>query len=160
MPLEGWVRGQSARAAPGPREPRRWRGRRGFPVLASTLELVLALGALGGGLALMLGPRGDILHLPVSALSGSPFDTYFVPGLMLFSILGLGPLVVAGLAWRGNRSAPALTSGVGAALLVWIAVEIVMVGYTSSPPLQAVYLILGVALALIGGAWGVRRGAT
>ena len=51
---------------------------------ALALEVVLSIGALAGGLILMLAPRGEILPLPLSALAGSPFDTYFVPGLILF----------------------------------------------------------------------------
>jgi hypothetical protein len=56
------------------------------------LEVLLSIGALGGGLVLMIAPRGEIMPLPLSALAGSPFDTYFVPGLILFSVLRLGPL--------------------------------------------------------------------
>ena len=47
---------------------------------AIALEVFLGLGAVGGGLALMAGPNGEILPVPVSALSGSPFANYFVPG--------------------------------------------------------------------------------
>lgn len=49
---------------------------------AIALELFLALGALGGGAALMLGPRGQIIPLPLSALAGSPFADYFGPGAL------------------------------------------------------------------------------
>jgi hypothetical protein len=55
------------------------------------LEVFLGVGALGGGGALMLGSRGETIPLPVSALKGSPFETYFVPGMILFCALGLGP---------------------------------------------------------------------
>lgn len=41
--------------------------------IALEVELFLALGALGGGAALMLGPRGQIIPLPLSTLAGSPF---------------------------------------------------------------------------------------
>ena len=64
---------------------------------ALVLEVLLSLGALGGGLVLMIAPSGEIMPLPVSALAGSPFDTYLMPGLILFGVLGLGPLVAAGL---------------------------------------------------------------
>ena len=55
---------------------------------AVVLAACLWLGAstLAGGAALMIGPRGEIVPLPLSALRGSPFDTYFVPGLILFTI--------------------------------------------------------------------------
>ena len=42
---------------------------------------------------------------------------------------------------------------VGAALLVWVAVEIAIIGYSNEPPLQAIYLVLGVAITVVGLAW-------
>jgi hypothetical protein len=41
------------------------------------------------GAALLVGPNGEIIRLPVSALAGSPFINYFVPGAVLFVVLGL-----------------------------------------------------------------------
>ena len=121
--------------------------------IAIALEVFLAIGALGGGAALLLGPRGEILPLPVSALAGSPFANYFVPGVILFAIIGLGPLGAALLAWRRHPVAPLLALAVGAALLVWLVVEIAIVGYASNPPLQPLYLALGVVMVLVGGGW-------
>jgi hypothetical protein len=53
------------------------------------------------------------MPLPLSALAGSPFDTYLVPGLILFGVLGLGPLVAAGLAWLRRPAAPVAAFVVG-----------------------------------------------
>jgi peptidoglycan/LPS O-acetylase OafA/YrhL len=122
------------------------------------LEILLGTGAIGGGLALMAGPNGEIIPLPVAALSGSPFANYFVPRAVLFTIIGLGPLGAAVLAWRRHRLAPLAAFAVGVALLGWLIVEIALVGYSSDPPLQALYLGLGAAIALIGIAW-IRRHA-
>ena len=117
------------------------------------LEILLSLGALGGGLALMLGPRGEIIPLPVSALAGSPFDTYFVPGLILFVVLGVGPILAADLAWLRQPVAPlaALLTGIG--LLIWLLVEIAIVGFSSDPPLQPFYLVLALAIVVTGLRW-------
>jgi hypothetical protein len=120
---------------------------------AIALEVFLALGALGGGAALMLGPRGQIIPLPLSALAGSPFVDYFVPGAILFLVIGLGPLAAAVLARRRHRLAPLLACAAGGALLTWLAVEIAIVGYSNEPPLQAFYLALGMVLVLVGLGW-------
>ena len=135
-------------APPKNDSPRAPRGR--LAAAAIGLEILLGVGALGGGLALMWGPRGEILPLPVTALSGSPFADYFVPGAILFVIIGLGPLVAAVLTWRRHRVTPLLTCAVGTALLVWLVVEIAVVGYSNHPPLQALYLGLGAVITLIG----------
>ena len=117
------------------------------------LEVLLSLGALGGGLVLILAPRGEIMPLPLSALAGSPFDTYLGPGLILFSVLGLGPLVAARLAWLRHPFAPVAAFVVGVALLIWVAVEIAIIGYSNEPPLQAIYLTLGAAITLGAIGW-------
>ena len=120
---------------------------------ALLLEVLLSIGALGGGLILMLAPRGEIMPLPLSALAGSPFDTYFVPGLILFGVLGLGPLIAAHFAWRRHPLAPTAAFVVGAGLLIWVAVEVAIIGYSNEPPLQAIYGILGVAIVLVALRW-------
>ena len=117
------------------------------------LEVVLSLGALGGGFVLILAPRGEIMPLPLSALAGSPFYTYLGPGLILFSVLGLGPLVAARLAWLRHPFAPVAALVVGVALLIWVAVEIAIIGYSNQPPLQAIYLTLGAAITLGAIGW-------
>jgi hypothetical protein len=45
-----------------------------------------------------------IIPIPVSALSGSPFANYFVPGAILFTIFGIGALGAAVLAWRPSTA--------------------------------------------------------
>ena len=96
--------------------------------IALALEVLLGIGAIGGGLILMIAPRGEIMPLPLSALAGSPFDTYFVPGVILFGVLGLGPLIAARLAWLRHPLAPMAAFVVGAGLLIWVAVEVAIIG--------------------------------
>ena len=120
---------------------------------ALALEVVLGIGALAGGLILMLAPRGEILPLPLAALAGSPFDTYFVPGMILFGVLGFGPLAAARLAWMHHPLGPVAAFIVGAGLLIWVAVEVAIIGYSNEPPLQAIYGILGVAIVLVAIRW-------
>ena len=117
---------------------------------AVCLELFLSLSALGGGLALILGPRGEIIPLPLGLLNGSVFATYFLPGLVLFLVLGLGSMAAAWITWRGHRRGPLATITTGFALLIWMGVEIFIVGYSNQPPLQPIYIALGVSLVGIG----------
>ena len=120
---------------------------------AIVLEILLSIGALGGGIVLMIAPRGEIMPLPVSALAGSPFDSYFAPGLILFAVLGLGPLVAARLAWLRHPLATAAALAVGVGLLIWVGVEVAIIGYSNEPPLQAVYAVFGVAIVFIAARW-------
>jgi hypothetical protein len=124
------------------------------------LEVLLGIGALGGGLVLIVAPRGEIMPLPLSALAGSPFATYLGPGLILFSVLGIGPFLAARLAWVRHPLGPFAAVVVGVALLIWVAVEIAIIGYSNEPPLQAIYLAMGVALTVVALGWLAETRAT
>ena len=57
----------------------------------------LALGAIGGGAVLIISPTGEMLGLPLSSFKNMPFNSYLIPGIILFSILGVIPslLIIA-----------------------------------------------------------------
>jgi hypothetical protein len=131
--------------------------RRRLATASIVLESVLGVGAIFGGLALMVGPHGEILPLPVSALAGSPFASYFVPGAVLFTVLGLGSLGAVVLAWRRHPLAPFGAFAIGAVLLIWLSVEVAIVGYSNHPPLQALYVGLGVVMISVALVW-MRQG--
>jgi len=54
----------------------------------------LALGAIGGGAVLMISPTGEMMGLPLSSFKNMPFNSYLIPGIILFSVLGISPLVL------------------------------------------------------------------
>jgi len=57
----------------------------------------LALGAIGGGIVLMISPSGELLGLPLSEYKNIPFDSFLIPGIVLLSVIGIIPslLIVA-----------------------------------------------------------------
>lgn len=64
------------------------------------LHLFLGLGGVYGGMMLILGPDGSLLGMDVRWLDHSPFTTFIIPGLILFTMVGLFPLfVLMGLLW-------------------------------------------------------------
>jgi len=40
---------------------------------------------------LIVSPSGDLLKMPLSLIEKSPFRSYLIPGIILFSVLGLAP---------------------------------------------------------------------
>jgi len=54
----------------------------------------LALGAIFGGGALIISPSGELLRMPLSNLGTSPFKDFLIPGIILFSILGVIPVIL------------------------------------------------------------------
>lgn len=61
-------------------------------------------------------------------------------------MLGVFPVIVFRGLWKRQAWARLGGMAVGAALVVWIAVEVLVVGYQSDPPLQAAYGVLGICI--------------
>jgi hypothetical protein len=55
----------------------------------------LGLSAIGGGGTLIISPSGKLLGgLPLSILEKSPFDNFLIPGIILFIVLGIFPILI------------------------------------------------------------------
>ena len=105
-----------------------------------------ALNAFAGGWYGISGAPG----VPVAWLAGSPFRSYVLPGLLLMVIVG-GTLAWAAIAvfarWRVARLS-ALVAGI--VVLLWIAVQVLIIGYVSwMQPATTVAGTLVIVLALI-----------
>jgi hypothetical protein len=61
--------------------------------------------------------------------------------------------VAARLAWRRHPLAPAAATIVGVVLLIWVAVEIAIIGYSNEAPLQPFYLLLRAVITILGLTW-------
>jgi hypothetical protein len=99
----------------------------------------------------MASPKGGIIKMPLSNLDGSPFKDFLIPGIILFVVLGAGPLVAAWVLIRRPRSTAlesvnpfrheywgwTLSGVVGVGLVIWIAVETLIVPYNFLQPLYA-----------------------
>lgn len=62
--------------------------------LLIVLMALLGIGAIYGGGLLIISPSGEMLGTPISMLEPSPFDTFLIPGIILFSVLGVIPLLI------------------------------------------------------------------
>lgn len=110
-----------------------------------------------GGIALIIDPTGELLGLPLSWLRDSPFGSYLVPGIILFLILGIVPLLVLPGIWKRRQWAWLLSLFIGVALAVWIVVEIMIIGFHPQPPLQQIYGILAVVIIVLTFSKSVRQ---
>lgn len=108
-----------------------------------------ALNAFGGGFYGLSGAEG----VPLELLEGSPFRTYFVPSLILFVVVGGSFLFAAIAVFARFRIARVSALGAGGVVLIWIVVQVSIIGYVSwmQPTTAAVGLaILGLSLLLPG----------
>lgn len=93
---------------------------------------ILALGLLGissviGAIPMMLDPDGTPWQMPQSLLDPSPFDSFLIPGIVLF--IANGVLSIASLIGVARKD-PGYARWVvlqGAILAVWLMLEIAMI---------------------------------
>jgi hypothetical protein len=127
--------------------------------LALVLEIFLGIGALFGGFQFILAPDGHLLGTPLSLLAGTPFHSFLVPGLLLFTFVGVAPIVAAAITARRLAIGPLAAVAVGLILMGWITVEMVIVAGLASL-FWAFYLVLGTVIAAVGVAWMRTNTAT
>ncbi|HXI45206.1 MAG TPA: hypothetical protein VNH13_02800 [Candidatus Acidoferrales bacterium] len=120
---------------------------------ASTACLaLLGVAALGGGAFLIASPDGSAMQWTTAMLEGSPFADFLLPGIILGGLFGVGSLAVAALGLRHARSAPFLAFAIGAAMMIWIAVELAIIGEFSF--LHPTMFAIGLAIAATAVPWG------
>ncbi|PLX13440.1 MAG: hypothetical protein C0597_11745 [Marinilabiliales bacterium] len=54
----------------------------------------LGLGAIGGGIILIISPTGEMLGVPITEFKNIPFNSFLIPGIILFSVIGIVPLLL------------------------------------------------------------------
>lgn len=128
--------------------------------------IFLGGGGLYGGYSFVTDPTGASIGMDVSMLRGF-MDTFLPFGIFLLLAFGLAPLA---LAWAllarprgfvgltqatGHHWAWVITLTMGAGLLVWMAGQFAIMGYTA--PIQAVTLFLGAVITLLSLVPAVRR---
>jgi hypothetical protein len=110
--------------------------------LLIALLIFLGLNGLAGGVGLFGDPSGKAIGFPLAWLENTPFTNYLIPGIILFTVLGIFPIIVSLLLWfkpkwlamRGLEHfshehwswLASLT--VGTATVIWIVVQFLMLG--------------------------------
>lgn len=106
------------------------------------LHIFVGVGALFGGLAAIINPH-EPLGMSTEYLKYSPFNSYLIPGIILFTIIGLGN-IISGVALRLKFKYQAYSSIVfSSALAVWIIVQCIMLNAVAF--LHVLFFIIGLA---------------
>ncbi|CAH1213847.1 hypothetical protein PAECIP111892_03917 [Paenibacillus auburnensis] len=125
------------------------------------LQAFLGVGAIAGGVMLLIDPSGEMMGMPVSVLERSPFPNFIIPGILLFLVFGVLPLVVLyGLVkkpdwgwatplnpFRALHSAWALSLYIGFGQIIWIMVETYMMNAVSM--VHVFYTSLGLLIQAV-----------
>jgi hypothetical protein len=109
------------------------------------LEILIAVSAFGGGVYGLSGAR----DVPVAWLSGSPFRDYTLPSLILLVAVGGSFLGGAYSVFARRRYARKASAAAGLVLLLWITVQVAIIGFVSwLQPAMAIVALLVWALAV------------
>lgn len=114
----------------------------------SVLHGLLGVSAIISGLLFILDPSGSYMFLSTDILEGSPFHNYLIPGLALFSLIGLGNCLALYCNKRKRRLAPYSAIVLGGSLMLWIAAQVLMIGLIFF--LQPLFFFIGLLMVLAG----------
>jgi len=123
-----------------------------------TLLFFLGLGAIGGGQVLIISPNGTLMGMPLSILSYTPFRSFLLSGIILFSILGIAPLLLtiahikklaSELAelfnfFKDPHWAWSYTIYIAFALIIWIQIQMLLLNSVSW--LHTFYVFLAITI--------------
>ncbi|MEO5685531.1 MAG: hypothetical protein ABIQ88_22985 [Chitinophagaceae bacterium] len=133
-------------------------------VIRNVLIAILAflgLGAIGGGAVLIISPSGNLIGMPLSMLNTSPFRSFLIPGIILFLMLGILPilLIIALVRKPASKFADQFNSFrdmhwswtytiyIAFFLIFWIQIEMVMLSAVSW--LHSFYMLLAVLIIFV-----------
>ncbi len=126
---------------------------KGLANVLGVLQVFIGLGAVGGGLGLALEPSGANLGIPLALLENTPFSSYLVPGIVLFTVNGSGSLLGAAASFIRHRYAGETAMALGVFLVAWIMLQVYW--FAGIHWLHALYFGLG-SLELVLG-WLLRN---
>jgi hypothetical protein len=123
------------------------------------LHLLLGINACVGGFMLMLSPDGSLLQMNQDFLKNSPFSNFFIPGLLLFTFIGLlSVLTFCGLVftfnckilhslniYAGRHWAWAFSLYTGIITIIWITIQLLITEYFW---LQPVIILIGLSILI------------
>jgi hypothetical protein len=107
---------------------------------------VVTITALPSGLIMMYDPEGTSLGLATYMLFNTPFQDYFIPGLLLLIFVGGSNLISLLLVMSQSTSSYKWSLISGTIVAVWILGEFLFIPYYHW--LQGLYLAAGILIAL------------
>lgn len=110
------------------------------------LHVFVGLGAIVGGGMTILNPQ-EPMGITVDTLKYSPFSNFLIPGIILFTVIGLGNIFSALSILFKSKYQGYISSIFSWALVIWIIVQCIMlrgVGY-----LHVIYFIIGLVEAFL-----------
>jgi hypothetical protein len=122
-------------------------------IISIVLLFIIGLNALAAGYSFMVEPTGKDLGISIEYLRYSPFEDFFIPGMVLFfanGVLSILTAVITIKQWRYYRELLVIQ---GCILFGWIVIQVFMLRDFNL--LHAVCSAAGIILITIG--WKLRQ---
>jgi hypothetical protein len=133
-------------------------GRGRFGTMLAVLETALCIGAVAGGIDLIVQPHDA---MPAALLAETPFASWVWPGILLMLTVAVPAGVVAAATFGRRTFAHVGHMIVGVILIGWIIVQVIVIGPVAA--LQLVMAAWGAVIAVLGAInyrqWHTRWGA-
>lgn len=117
-------------------------------ILAVLILIFNGISACFGGWMLITSPDGSLLGMTVSLLAHSPFSDFLIPGIVLFTAVGLFSLVSAYLIFRNVTRYSFLSILMGLILIGWIVVQAITIQTVNY--LHVTFVAAGLLLVVSG----------
>ena len=114
--------------------------------LLFTLHAFIGIGAIAGGLAAITNPQKP-LGISIKLLKNSPFSDYLIPGIILFTIIGLGNVISALMFRYKLRFQGYISSVFSWALVIWIIIQCIMLNTVAF--LHVLFFIIGLIQSIL-----------
>lgn len=103
---------------------------------------------LAAGYGFVTDPTGRALGMTTAYLKFSPFKDYLIPGIMLFTAIGILSTAIAIIAIQKLKYYPVLVAFQGCILTGWIIIQVIFVRDFNW--LHLTFLVIGVLLIFLG----------
>lgn len=104
------------------------------------IQAFVGIGAMAGGLGGILNPQAP-MGTPVELLKNTPFSNYFIPGVILFTVIGLGNVFSALMLHFKSKYRGYISSIFSWALVIWIVVQCIMLNVINY--LHVIFFFIG-----------------
>lgn len=117
-------------------------------IFAGILILLHGIMAAICGIVLMHDVSGSEIGLQLSFLEHSPFVNYFYPGLILYTILGIGSFSAGICTLLKVKYYPWILMTIGSGIVIWIITQMIMIRLQFN--LQYVIAAIGITSLVLG----------
>ena len=116
-------------------------------IFLGVIQAFIGITAIAGGLRMVSNPNG-LEDIPIEWLIGSPFTSYFIPGLMLLIVIGFGNVFSSVFTFLRKGYSGLVSALLGIFLIIFMTAEVYFVGLQNF--LQPLYFILGFIVLYLG----------